>query len=222
MTEDAVPRSLSHDEKKAAEAAFAGRPFNAAWSTSARLVYDGIVKALPKQDTAPVTNETAGAGGIPSAPSLPDAAEEPVAQADTGQDDPDTASRFPFIIQSREQAIEAGALIDVTPTARRLGLPFPVTITRPLWETGIETNQTLSEEERAGRLRDVLLAFRIRLAGLATISPLVDFPAMLTLPPGTVPQPVPLFALIQPDKMTQASVTLLLPNEISFSIVPSN
>src|SRR5256885_15714343 len=46
-------RALSHDEKKAAEAAFTGRPFDPAWSISARAVYDGIVKALP----APVLSE---------------------------------------------------------------------------------------------------------------------------------------------------------------------
>lgn len=43
-----TPRSLSHDERKAAEAAFQGRPFNEAWSQGARLVYDGIVGATRK------------------------------------------------------------------------------------------------------------------------------------------------------------------------------
>ena len=41
-------RELSHDEKKAAEAAFQGRPFNEAWSQAAREVYDGIVAATLK------------------------------------------------------------------------------------------------------------------------------------------------------------------------------
>ncbi|HJT20742.1 MAG TPA: hypothetical protein VJ746_09740 [Nitrospira sp.] len=38
---------LTNDEKKAAEAAFARRPFNPAWSEKARLVYEGILHALP-------------------------------------------------------------------------------------------------------------------------------------------------------------------------------
>lgn len=42
-------RQLSHDEMKAAEAAFLGRPFNAAWSQAARVVYDGIVAAIQKR-----------------------------------------------------------------------------------------------------------------------------------------------------------------------------
>ena len=52
MTNTPTPKSLTHDEKKAADAAFAGRPFNEAWSASARAVYDGIVKALPHIDVA--------------------------------------------------------------------------------------------------------------------------------------------------------------------------
>ena len=50
MTNTPPPKALTHDEKKAADAAFAGRPFNEVWSASARAVYDGIVKALPHTD----------------------------------------------------------------------------------------------------------------------------------------------------------------------------
>ena len=39
------PRSLTYDEKKAAEAAFRGEPFNPAWSTAAASVYEGILIA---------------------------------------------------------------------------------------------------------------------------------------------------------------------------------
>lgn len=41
-----TPRSLTSDEKKAAEAAFQGIPFDPAWSNAARVVYDGITEAL--------------------------------------------------------------------------------------------------------------------------------------------------------------------------------
>jgi hypothetical protein len=123
---------------------------------------------------------------------------------------------------ARQEAIQAGVLIDVTAAARKLGMSFQITITKPLWEIGITTDQTLSEESKSERLRDVLMAFRLRLASQATLSPLIDFPAMLALPPGGVPQPVPLFALIQPGEQNQAIVTLLLPNEVSASIIPMN
>ncbi len=128
----------------------------------------------------------------------------------------------PPAIRDREAAIQAGILIDVTPTALKLGITFPVTMTRPLWEAGIVTNQSLPEEEQTSRLRDILLAFRLRLAGLTTVSPLIDFPVLLALPPSQVPQPVPLFALIQADPTHQANVTLLLPNEVSLSITSLN
>lgn len=156
---------------------------------------------------APSSNEEAAAG---TPPSQKDVAENPTASVDIP------------VIRDRQEAIQSGILIDVTPTAQQLGLTFPVTITKPLWDIGIVTNQSLSQEEQSARLRDVLMAFRLRLASLATISPLIDFPALLTMPPATVPQPVPLFALIQPDGNNQANVTLLLPNEVSLTISPSN
>jgi hypothetical protein len=45
MDIDAAGRALTYDEKKAAEAAFTGRPFNPEWSEAARKVYDGITGA---------------------------------------------------------------------------------------------------------------------------------------------------------------------------------
>ena len=99
---------------------------------------------------------------------------------------------------------------------------FPVTVAKPLWEVGIARGEWMSDEEKAERLRDVLMAFRLRIASQATLSPLIDFPAMLALPPGGVPQPVPLFARIQPDEHNRATATPLLPNEVSATIIPMN
>ncbi|MFO0706599.1 MAG: DUF6573 family protein [Nitrospira sp.] len=214
MTHNTSPKALTYDEKKAAEAAFAGRPFNDAWSESARAVYDGILKALP----------TAQVPALPSVDLVSEsgAATELVESLDATDSEQAHETETVPTIKDREKAIQAGVLIDVTPLAQQLGLTFPVTVTKPLWEVGIVTTKELSEAEQEGRLRDILMAFRLRLASLATISPLFDFPALLTMPPATVPQPVPLFALIQPDAGNQANVTLLLPNEISLSILPSN
>jgi hypothetical protein len=39
-------RPLTHDEKKAAEAAFRGAPFNSDWSDSARKIYEGLTLAI--------------------------------------------------------------------------------------------------------------------------------------------------------------------------------
>jgi hypothetical protein len=213
MTYTPPPKALTHDEKKAADAAFAGRPFNEAWSASARAVYDGIVKALPHTDVA-----------IPIPSNVEESVEalEPLAQAHVGGQELVEGSGVPSTIRDREAAIQAGILIDVTPTALQLGITFPVTITRPLWEMGVVTNRSLPGEDQTSRLRDILMAFRLRLASLTTVSPLLDFPVLLALPPSSVPQPVPLFALIQPDPTHQANVTLLLPNEVSLSITSPN
>ena len=204
MNDNQTPRVLSHDEKLAAEAAFAGRPFNAKWSARARTVYDGIVKLLP----APPIQEESSASRLNE--SVPSIKEEPSEQQSV-------RTKIPL-----KQAIETGALIDVTATAKQLGLSFPVTVTKPLWEVGIAPSNTLTQEEQSARLRDVLMAFRLRLATQPSISPVIDFPALLALPPGTVPQPVPLFALIQPDEDHRAMVTLLMPNEVATTIIPLN
>ena len=198
------PRALSHDERHAAEAAFAGRPCNPRWSARAKAVYEGIVNSLP----TPVISEE------PAAPAPVEAQLQ-----DTPQDPPPRAMPTQIPLQ---QALDAGSLIDVTPTARQLGLSFSVTVTKPLWETSIVPEKTLTEAEQSARLRDVLMAFRLRLAAQPTMSPLIDFPALLAIPHGAVPQPVPLFALIQPDERKEAMVTLLLPTEVATSIIPMN
>lgn len=204
MNDKEVPRALSYDERQAAEAAFAGRPLNPRWSARARAVYEGILNSMP----TPLVQEE-------SMPNVQVAPEE----ATASQPEPERAGHasIPF-----QQALDAGSLIDVTSAARELGLSFSVTITKPLWDTGIAPVNTLTEEEQSARLRDVLMAFRLRLAVQPTIAPLIDFPALLAFPHGGVPQPIPLFALIQPDEHNKAMVTLLLPTEVATTIIPMN
>jgi hypothetical protein len=50
------PRALTHDEKKAAEAAFRADAFNPTWSAAARKVYDGIVEAMVRRGIGSVVN----------------------------------------------------------------------------------------------------------------------------------------------------------------------
>jgi hypothetical protein len=223
MTNTPPHKALTHDEKKAADAAFAGRPFNDDWSDSARTIYDGIVKALPHTEALTSTpSDAEESASTPDTQSEPVPSQEPLAQEQVGGQELVERTGMPPAIRDREAAIQAGILIDVTPAALQLGITFPVTITRPLWEVGIVTDQALNEEDQTSRVRDILMAFRLRLAGLTTVSPLLDFPVLLALPPSRTPQPVPLFALIQADPMHQANVTLLLPNEVSLSITSLN
>ncbi len=54
-------RPLTHDEKKAAEAAFRGAPFNPKWSEAARKVYQGIAGSLesnPSEVLAQLASES--------------------------------------------------------------------------------------------------------------------------------------------------------------------
>ena len=204
MNDKQTPRVLSHDERHAAEAAFAGRPLNPRWSARAKAVYEGILKSLP----SPIMPEEAAAPSPVSSQPPADSQQEP---------DRAVPASIPF-----QQALDAGSLIDVTPTARQVGLSFSVTVTKPLWDTGIAPVHTLTNEEQSSRLRDVLMAFRLRLAAQPTNAPLIDFPALLSFPHGGVPQPVPLFALIQPDEHNKAMVTLLLPTEVATTIIPMN
>lgn len=46
-TDDSV---LTHDEQKAAEAAFRGLPLNASWSRGAQLIYIGILEVTRGRD----------------------------------------------------------------------------------------------------------------------------------------------------------------------------
>ncbi len=54
MDTESSPRTLTYDEKKAAEAAFTGRPFNPEWSETARKVYDGILSVTGRMEKDPV------------------------------------------------------------------------------------------------------------------------------------------------------------------------
>lgn len=223
-----TPRTLSHDERKAADAAFAGRPFNPAWSESARKVYDGLILALPTlpDELIPALDQTVEHenSSIEAASPIPVTEGIQLELAGKSEETPEVKNPVSAgqVSENRQQAIQAGILIDVTADAKKLGLTFPVTITKPLWEVGIAPLSSMSEEDKSARVRDVLMAFRLRLAGQTTLSPLIDFPAMLAMPPGAVPQPVPLFALIQPDEENRAMATLLLPNEVAATIVPMN
>ena len=57
MHHEPARRELTHDEKKAAEAAFTGGPFNPEWSESARKVYDGIVTVIGKEASPALLSE---------------------------------------------------------------------------------------------------------------------------------------------------------------------
>ncbi|MCP9470527.1 MAG: hypothetical protein NNA31_11075 [Nitrospira sp.] len=226
------PRLLTHDERKAAEAAFAGRPCDPRWSDSAKQVYAGLIQAMPLSPNVMDETPRGGPTGIKDMDAERSPASLSTESASTEVDgessavEPSTAEdqdspSIPQAVTGQRQALELGWLIDVSEEAQKLGFTFPVTVTRSLWETGIAPDHLLKEES-ARRLRDVLMAFRLRLVGHTTLMPLLYFPAMLAFPPGEVPQPILLSALIQGDDQHGPVATLLLPHEVSMTVLPLN
>ena len=194
-----LTRTLTHDERKAAEAAFRGLPCDPAWSTAARAVYDGIInaaqgKAVIAEPIEPGTTDSPQSAPLPQ---------------------PSPEGETPLGIATREEAIKAGVLIDVTPLAREVGLELPVGLTKPLWDLGITAGHQIPEDEHQGRVRDVLVALRLFLERAVAATPLMEFPTLLTFPPETVPQVCSLYVLAHKDNSTPYSLTLLLPREVS-------
>jgi hypothetical protein len=194
-------RPLTLDQKKAAEAAFKGLPFDPNWSLAAKAVYDGIVAA---QKGKPVVE-------VVSPP-----ADEAI------QPELEKTAELPEPVTTREEAIQAGLLIDVTPIANTIGLPVPVAITKPLWDFAITASATIPDDQYEARVRDVLMALRLRLAILSVAPPGIEFPALLAFPPDSTPQLCSLYAIAHGDNTAPFSLTVLLANEVTAIIRPTN
>lgn len=223
-------RPLSVQERLAAEAAFAGRPFNPDWSEAAYAVYRGICQALgtplasiptpcapPPEDTldnliddpqytqlGPPLSPIATRGDMPL-----DECIEPPLQSDN------SACAAPDNICTREDAIQSGGLIEMTPLATRLGVPYAVGMTRPAWDVVVTASHQVPEGAYEGRARDILLALRLRLMTGPVHRAVIDFPALLSFPPDSVPQPQLLLAAFHESPHSPSCITLLLPREFS-------
>ena len=222
MQPNQTPRILTYDERRAAAAAFAGNPFDPSWSKAARAVYEGILLARGLPEPAPpptaqlehpkaeVSEEELDLSLSPRAPSSE--------QTEQAPELPVTSPQLHTF--SREEAIQAGALIDVTPIAHQMGLRLPVSFSRPLWEIGITATKNVPEDEHERRVKDVLMAFRLKLAASRVASPLIEFPALLVFPPDPIPQACVLFAVAHQEANAQTALTFLLPGEVSSTSIP--
>jgi len=214
------PRALTHDEKKAAEAAFNGRPFHDSWSKSARIVYDGILSARGEGQEA--------GGPVGEHPVAAEPAVHPVMEkleeTSTWYHGPQQVlppSLGPAQqIALRGEAIEAGLLIDVTKMAKGVGLNMAVGITKSLWDRNIHESEDASKNEHPNRVRDMLLAVRLRLASLESPTPWVEVPVLYPSESEDGPQFFPIYALFHKDPVDAECLTLLHPKELS-SIRPS-
>lgn len=208
-------RPLTHDEKKASEAAFRGIPLDDKWTDSAKSVYEGIIQALDKnpselqlsEEAAPptLTNEAADL-------SSKDPLENLSSDSVTSQEIPLELKQL--TVRSRREAVESGILKDVTPLAQSIGLDFCVGMTNPLWDQYITSSPDFTEEHIHSRVRDTLVALRLRLANLKEATPLVDVPVLLEFSPEPTPQLCLTFALFHKDPIDGDCVLLIHPGEV--------
>ena len=212
-----LSRPLTHDEKRAAEAAFQGRAFNAAWSQSALAVYQGILKARGEPagafDSVEADRELAGAVEGP-APGLSEAMSQEVFSDVTSEGG--DARESVRHMTSRQEAVDAGVLVDVTPKAEQVGFHLAVALTKGLWEQSIMQSADPDPHERDLRIRDMLLAVRLRLAGLEKPMPWVEVPVLFPSTPGEEPSDVfSVYALFHYDPAAAGCLTLIHPKELS-------
>ena len=208
-------RPLTHDEKKAAEAAYRGRPFDASWSQAARAVYDGILTArgyaMDAFDSGRVNRDATKEFETPETV-FSEAVGPALLSGKQGEGEPVTARH----VSSRQEAIEAGLLVDVTKKAKRIGFNVAVGITKSLWDRNITKSLDLDPHEWDLRVRDMLLAVRLRMAGQGTSEPWVEVPVVFPSMQGEDPPHVfSIYALFHKDPDAEDCVTLIHPNEFS-------
>jgi len=210
-----TPRALTHDEKKASEAAFRGLPLDDNWTDSAKSVYEGIVQELAKNPTELGTEEKNVLPALIEEPDQPSSSNPPdleISESVNSQEIPPELKQL--TIRSRRDAVKSGILKDVTPLAQRIGLDFCVGMTNPLWEQYITSSPDFTEEHIHSRLRDTLVAVRLRLANLKEATPLVDVPVLLEFTPEPTPQLCLTFALFHKDPIDGDCMLLIHPGEV--------
>ncbi len=207
-------RPLTHDEKKASEAAFRGLPQDENWTDSAKSVYEGIIKALEK-DSSKLQIPTDPQPALLEGPETPTSENtEDVLASDLAQTPEIPAELESLTLRSRREAVESGIVKDVTPLAQSIGLDFCVGMTSPLWEQYITSSPDFTEELIHSRLRDTLVAVRLRLASLKEATPLVDVPVLLDFSPEPTPQLCLTFALFHKDPVDGNCLLLIHPGEV--------
>ncbi|MGH7256137.1 MAG: hypothetical protein ACREI3_10210 [Nitrospirales bacterium] len=120
-----------------------------------------------------------------------------------------------FSVASREEAVQAGLVVDVTPQAHLLGLSLSVGLTKPVWEMGVTASEKLPEEAYAGRVRDILIALRLHMTTSPLLPGVMQFPALLPFPPEPVAKVFVLCAVFHRDRTTTPALTVALPHEIA-------
>lgn len=190
---------LTYDQKKAAEAAFRGLPFNPKWSDAARQVYDGILKAQHGCAQAESDHDTV----VRQIMATPEPSIQPSDESIPSQPD------VPSVPINGIQC----CVIDVSSMASELGIPLKVCLSQHLYDQFVKSG---SDNERYQRVRDILLVLRLF---LNTINPssqsTSQFSALVQKGPGEpfiVKELTGLFC--EHTRSSDAFLLIILPEEI--------
>ena len=116
-------------------------------------------------------------------------------------------------LTDRIEAIKAGALIDVSTLGEKVGLTGPISMSRSLWERTVGYSNQTTDDTQQAPLRDLLLAFRLRVAVTGLQTPTIPFLALL-VSPNTPPRVVDAVGIVHQDSEAPYAITLVLPQEL--------
>lgn len=200
------PQELTFEEKKAAEAAFRGLPVEPHWSEKARAVYEGIMKARG----GTLWPSEAGPQPTPAIPA------EDLREAGAGMEKPaskpEATECMPSPHPGQAGILQAGILVDLTPLAQEAGLPWPVVMSKPLWDFAIRASGAVPAEQYPERLRTILKALQHCLTVSPVLPQVIMFHVPLLFPSEPAARSCRIFAAVHKHPSGQ-SFTLLRPEE---------
>lgn len=110
---------------------------------------------------------------------------------------------------TREQAIEDGELVDITPLAREAGFKYPVAVSRTVWKI-LEPTEELKAvgQDSTGRTWDMLNILRWTIRQSETTDR-VDFAPLFLMEPTGQAMPVNLWASCGPGDDGEPVITVM-------------
>ena len=117
---------------------------------------------------------------------------------------------------TRQQAIEDGSFVDVSPTAKEAGFRWPVAVTRHVWDSLIEPTEKAKGygQDLQGRLWDVLWMLRSAIRNAEPGERLVVYDVIFQDGPGPRNRKtVRLWAAVEDAGDGSPAITIMLPED---------
>jgi hypothetical protein len=112
---------------------------------------------------------------------------------------------------SRAQAIGDGTLVDVSETAKEVGITYPTALTRGVYERDVRVPEGIFGQDEAGRLWDILWMMRYAIRRGPEGDTLLF--TVFVRNDNREPQPIKLKGICGPDDDGSPCITVLLPEE---------